>query len=128
MDSGGWLRLSVYVVCVAGGPGSASLIFGVPLARFLSVGLLLSHHPVTHHSLLFLPTCPEDSFGTGFRPVLFSAPRPVSFSSPLLLPSLDEHSLHPDFLPKLLAAFRLQSSSPVRAFWFAGVSLSTLNC
>src|SRR5690348_6402287 len=43
-------------------------------------------------------TCPEDSFGTGFRPVLFSAPRPVSFSSYHLLPFLDEHSLQPVFL------------------------------
>src|SRR5690348_3354722 len=50
-----------------------------------------SHLLATHHSPLFPPTCPEDSFGTGFRPVLFSAPRPVSFSSHPLLPFLDEH-------------------------------------
>src|SRR5690348_16054108 len=50
-----------------------------------------SHLLATHHSPLFPPTCPQDSFGTGFRPVLFSAPRPVSFSSHPLLPFLDEH-------------------------------------
>ena len=142
---------------LAGGPGSASLIFVVPNARFVSVGLLLSRPHFTYHaparrslgargasqvdgksslgdkdghSPLLLRTCPEDSFGTGFRPVLFSAPRPVSFSSHLLLPFPDEHSLHPDFLPKLLPAFRCQSSLPVHTFppQVSRSQLSTLDC
>src|SRR5690348_5846459 len=75
-----------------------------------------------------LVNCPQDSFGTGFQPVLFSAPRPVSFFSRLLLPFLDEHSPHPVFLSKILPAIRLQSRLPRNAFLAGGASLSTLNC
>src|SRR5690348_9778026 len=104
-----------------------------------------SHLLATHHSPLFPPTCPEDSFGTGFLPVLFSAPGPVSFSSHHLLPFLDEHgfstrrvdpersrratqfestSSHSEFL----ATVRHLSRLSTHAFLVAGPSLSTLNC
>src|SRR5690349_7961289 len=74
-----------------------------------------------------LVNCPEDSFRTGFRPVLFSAPRPVSFSSRRLLPFPDEHSFQPVFPYKLFGASR-QSRSPAEAVPVAVLSLSALNC